>query len=157
MANIYSTNERGEVVENTNWGQQQGRNDTRVLDAGELRLYRELKSQERSDSSIWLEMHPKWPRGNGKEILRPLKRPAQVATEVQTAIENKQDKQKQVQAAAKTKVPIRQLTTPMLATVIEARCGTSMSSLQKMSRSDLEKLATSLLQRDYILLDLRDC
>ena len=145
MANIYKSTEEGEVIELSNWGHV-GMDEPdkaligRKLNDQELALYQELKSQEHSDSSIWLQMHPNWPRGNGKEILKPLERPSSVA-----------------KTDGKLHVPIRQLTTVMLTTLIEARCGTNMQSLTKMLRRDLEMLAVSLLGRDYILLDLEDC
>ena len=145
MAYIYRSTEDGEIIELTNWGQADIAEPDkafvgRKLTDKEMALYQELKAQEHSDSSIWLQMHPNWPRGNGREILRPLQRPSTVS-----------------KTDGKLHVPIRQLTTVMLTTLIEARCGTSLESLTKMLRRDLEMLAISLLGRDYILLDLEDC
>ena len=169
MAEIYQTNEDGTVIELSNWGQA-GMEDPskamvgRMLAGPELDLFKELKSNKHSDSSIWLELHPAWPRGNGREILRPLQRPSTVQQQDETympasiAVQDEQRTSEQAasEPSAKTKFQIRQLTTVMLMRIIEARCQTNLESLSKMLRHDLEVMAESLLGRDYIMIDLND-
>ena len=175
MAEIYQTNLDGRVIELSNWGHA-GIEDPgkamlgRMLDGEELDLYKELKSNKHSDSSIWLELHPAWPRGNGREILRPLQRPADAAKDNATYLPTSavtpsvvMPTESSEKAAAdlesdqgKSRFAIRQLTTVMLMRIIEARCQTNLESLSKMLRHDLEVMAESLLGRDYILIDLND-
>ncbi len=144
MAEIYREGEDGSIIELSNWGMG-GADDPakamvgRKLTDSELELYQELKARDRTDSSIWLELHPAWPRGNGKEILRPLQRPDAQAD------------------AGKMKLTLRQITTAMLIKIIEARCHHKFENLTKMKRLELESLAETMLGRNYIYLDLNDC
>lgn len=142
MAQIYREGEDGSIIELSNWGMG-GADDPskamvgRKLTESQLELYQELKNQDRTDSSIWLEMHPAWPRGQGNEILKPLQR-ADVDLE-------------------KMKISLRQVTTSMLIKIIEARCQHRFDNLTKMKRLELESLAEAMLGRTYIMLDLNDC
>jgi formate dehydrogenase maturation protein FdhE len=80
-------------------------------------------------------MHPSWPRGNGNEILKPLKRD-------------------DTQSENTMRVPLRQITTAMLITIIERKCNQPLENLKKMRRQELEAMAEAMLTRNYITIDL---
>lgn len=140
MAKIYSEADDGSIIELSNWGVGGAENPDqamvgRRLTDEEMQLYHELKQRDCSDSGIWLEMHPAWPRGNGNEILRPLKR-------------------EEVKSENTMRVPLRQITTGMLITIIERQCNQPLENLKKMRRTELEAMAEAVLKRNYITIDL---
>lgn len=141
MADIYRTQADGSIIELSNWGIE-GVDDPdkamvgRRLTESEVALYHDLKEESLSDSCIWTQMHPEWPRA---QMLDP------------SLLKGPQTTNGQL------RVPLRQLTSGMLTRIIEARCGTSLESLSKMMRRDLEALACSLLERNYVQIDLDAC